>query len=961
MASTYAKNKTFGNSSRLTRLLGSETKAAPVADIKPKLTVGLNSTHGLNKNYSGPNVSRLLEQVASYKFKDYFLDFDRLRKGKVSEARFISAFGNTKVEFTDDEMQELISKYGSGDGQVDYRSFVDDLDKYFRKEVDSSASAASKFSKQEIKLLTDTIKVLINTIKANRILLKPSFADFDITKKQRVTVHQFSRVLKQLQIMPSDEAFEVICKKYFDKSNTREIDYVSFCHDVDKPQDMFAELGITMDTFKPSTSDKISGSVIGKAMKSNFFESTTKGINVLENRFSKPTINLANDPRDVEERIQAQVITKRTRIGEFFRDYDKLRKGKVTGNQFTTVLSMLDFKLSDEEYDFLTEKYKTDDGMVRYVEFVENIDSAFTIKGLDKNPTIKVAPVAKPALLKKKLEYDDEEEKEMINLMEEYRKVVITRMLNLKPMFQDFDKTKSGYVTKTQFVRVLNQLGIDLPHDVLSLLLKKYMDKGNAHEVNYFEFINDVDKPEDMFGAGRDFNHSYNYFSVTDPRKVENQIVKLDPEDIDDLLARVRKECSEKRIRLQEFFRDFDRLRSGNITAAQLRIGMNMAKIDLSQAEFDYFCDHYKSDKVGKVKWKDLCDDVDQVFVAKGLEKDATLEFTAPTVDTRYGKTAPVKADKNLAHKVVQKFKLKLQRERLDAKSFFQSWDKHNRFKVSPKQFRQVLATFGFEMTDSEAEALCKLYANKDGEIDYLRFLKDSNPDNQIELEQTKSKYVSKGFKFDGVTDFDSLILKIKGIVKKGRIRLLEYFQDHDMLRKGHVTIVKFKGVIRSQKIELTDKEYETLIEKFKLESDSNLVDYVSFNEEIEGIFTKKGLEKAPTVKPEEFKVPTIIDPDDVLNDAEEKSLEDCLQRIGVEVKNRRLLLKPFFQDKDKINCGFVANSRFRSIFDFQKLYISDDEYKIINKRFAAKAPNEINYKDFDTVLKRYSGDIEPF
>ena len=41
-----------------------------------------------------------------------------------------------------------------------------------------------------------------------------------------------------------------------------------------------------------------------------------------------------------------------------------------------------------------------------------------------------------------------------------------------------------------------------------------------------------------------------------------------------------------------------------------------------------------------------------------------------------------------------------LRRERLDAKSFFQSWDRHNRFKVSPKQFRQVLATFGFELTE---------------------------------------------------------------------------------------------------------------------------------------------------------------------------------------------------------------------------------------------------------------------
>jgi hypothetical protein len=32
----------------------------------------------------------------------------------------------------------------------------------------------------------------------------------------------------------------------------------------------------------------------------------------------------------VEERIRAVVVMKRIRIGEFFRDFDKLRKGKVT-------------------------------------------------------------------------------------------------------------------------------------------------------------------------------------------------------------------------------------------------------------------------------------------------------------------------------------------------------------------------------------------------------------------------------------------------------------------------------------------------------------------------------------------------------------------------------------------------------------------------------------------------------
>jgi len=461
-------------------------------------------------------------------------------------------------------------------------------------------------------------------------------------------------------------------------------------------------------------------------------------------------------------------------------------------------------------------------------------------------------------------------------------------------------------------VRVLNRLKIDLPEDLLSLLLKNYMDKGNADEVNYFEFINDVDRPEDMFGAGRDFNHSYDYFSVTDPRAVETQIIKLQPEDVDDVLSRIRKYCSQNRIRLQEFFRDFDKLRSGRITSTQFRTGMSMVKLNLSQSEFDLLCNFYSASPhtiksiapAGQslFNWRDFCDDVDKIFFTKGLEKDATTEVNLPTIVTKYGQLCTSKLDNNLADNIVRRFKQKLMRERLDAKSFFQSWDKHNRYKVSPKQFRQVLSTFGFNLTDNESDALCKYYTNQEGEIEYLKFLRDSNPDDLVPVEETKSRYNAKGWKFSGITDYDALMLKIKNIVKKGRIRLMEFFQDHDNLRKGYVPYMKYKGVLRSQNIELTDTENEILLDRFKLSEDSKLINYVDFVEEIDRIFTKKGLEREPRATVEEFTPINIIDPDDVLTDAEEDVLEACLQRLGRETRNRRLLLKPLFQDKDKIN-----------------------------------------------------------
>lgn len=71
--------------------------------------------------------------------------------------------------------------------------------------------------------------------------------------------------------------------------------------------------------------------------------------------------------------------------------------------------------------------------------------------------------------------------------------------IHLKPVFQDFDITKNGHVTKAQFLRVLDKLRISAPQNVLQTLLKRYMDKGNIDEVNYVDFTEDVDGSAQLF------------------------------------------------------------------------------------------------------------------------------------------------------------------------------------------------------------------------------------------------------------------------------------------------------------------------------------------------------------------------------------------------------------------------------------------------------------------------------
>ena len=93
----------------------------------------------------------------------------------------------------------------------------------------------------------------------------------------------------------------------------------------------------------------------------------------------------------------------------------------------------------------------------------------------------------------------------------------------------------------------------------------------------------------------------------------------------------------------------------------------------------------------------------------------------------------------------------------------------------------------------------------------------------------------------------------------------------------------------------MTPVEYERLEKHFAMPNDPGCVNYAAFTEELDAIFTNKALEKNPTQRPNNFNAPSILDPKDVLNTEEEQVLIGTLQRLGTDVKNRRLLIKPYF------------------------------------------------------------------
>jgi len=208
----------------------------------------------------------------------------------------------------------------------------------------------------------------------------------------------------------------------------------------------------------------------------------------------------AFDSMPILKRVTAKVVEKRMRLKEVFQDFDPLRKGFCLPSQVKTCFTILNLsrELSKQDFDALCHMFVESNGLFNYKAFCDAVDSAFMVAGLEKMPlahsTLPDAATTSPARwnpMKVPLE------KQMLvnGVHDKIRTMVQRKGMYLKPAFEDFDRCHRGYVTSSQFSRVLSSAGLPLEKKAMSALLATYCDQGNHQDVNWCKFLKVVDPP----------------------------------------------------------------------------------------------------------------------------------------------------------------------------------------------------------------------------------------------------------------------------------------------------------------------------------------------------------------------------------------------------------------------------------------------------------------------------------
>jgi len=201
------------------------------------------------------------------------------------------------------------------------------------------------------------------------------------------------------------------------------------------------------------------------------------------------------------------------------------------------------------------------------------------------------------------------------------------------------------------------------------------------------------------------------------------------------LMERLRHHVLVNRIRVKQYFADFDPLNSGTVTRSQFERGLgymglsSLGQHHLTPGQLATLCHIYEvpDDDQQRVAWTRFAADLESVFTLPNLEYTPSTQVPPSTI---YEVPKPGTMDwrfadepqRVLTEKTLARLATYVAGRRALIRPFFKSLDPHNNGHLSRSRFRQGLTVSELRCTEAEMQALEARFGNDVG-VDYLAFL----------------------------------------------------------------------------------------------------------------------------------------------------------------------------------------------------------------------------------------------
>eukprot|EP00325_Prymnesiales_sp_UTEX-LB-985_P021179 CAMPEP_0174724118 /NCGR_PEP_ID=MMETSP1094-20130205/42633_1 /TAXON_ID=156173 /ORGANISM="Chrysochromulina brevifilum, Strain UTEX LB 985" /LENGTH=481 /DNA_ID=CAMNT_0015925285 /DNA_START=43 /DNA_END=1484 /DNA_ORIENTATION=- len=452
------------------------------------------------------NIDQLMFRLKADVFKsrlrlrEFFRDFDPLRTGICTVAKFRTAVDESGLKLTDPEFTTLSTHFAdpTDPKRMRYDDFLNQLDTVFNTagmEADP-ASTVSDFtphlarpdatlSISEEAACDELLAKLQHIVKVRQLLIKPTFSDYSKNVNStllvdQITKAQFRNGLSQLGLQLTAEEANLLTTRF--ASSPGYVDYVAFCCAVDPMERTFS-----MREPRSYVEQPLKSGFRSLVYHPDVHEPSQPGRAPVTNNNPKLPVDYPTNPQleSLLTKLRQKASQHRLRPTDFFIEFDKHCDGTVTQPQFIKRLSVaydkMGLGLSEDEIGLLLETYgkKMRHGAVHveWRKFVGDIDKVFTTVNMEKDPYL--APTYSTNSQVPVTLTPHEREAAVQGLIADLRKRVEVRRVLVKPLFNDFGDWSHStkiidHITRQQMCQALSRFGIELTANEQQLLYDRY-------------------------------------------------------------------------------------------------------------------------------------------------------------------------------------------------------------------------------------------------------------------------------------------------------------------------------------------------------------------------------------------------------------------------------------------------------------------------------------------------------
>ena len=345
----------------------------------------------------------------------------------------------------------------------------------------------------ELSALISHLQYLVRT---RGIVLAMYIRQYDVSHRGVVTLSRFCRELINCfkdQVKLADA--ELLAKAYGTADG--QVRYMAVHRD------------ITPDSIAPARSAEVAvnnNQLDGLPSSHVHLESKAKGDSP-NTKFARAMLKRAEEAAvdQLVSDIIRHVFERRIRVKDIFLDFDKQHLNRITRPQFCRGVAQLRVNgAHPKAVDQLADRYLWEvdpsGNTVVYRRFLEELENAFTLAGLEKAPlltntTLAHTIVSREPESQRRVEVDQAEEAVLFVALANIKQTIVrVKAYNLRAGMRDFDSNCEGYITKDRFLRVLAIYGL-VPELAAEreVVLKRYGGSGmRANAVNYRNFLEDT-------------------------------------------------------------------------------------------------------------------------------------------------------------------------------------------------------------------------------------------------------------------------------------------------------------------------------------------------------------------------------------------------------------------------------------------------------------------------------------